>query len=314
MCKVSIIVPVYNVEKYLNKCIENIINQSYENIEIILIDDGSTDKSGKICDEYSLKDSRIKVIHKENGGLSEARNYGIDAATGDYLLFVDSDDYIDIDLIKKLNQYMEKKIDVIKFKMVKVDENGKEIEKIGGPTFDELTGEEAFRRLAFSDHLLECACIYLFKRELIINNNLKFAIGAEHEDFALTPLIIISAKNIVSVDNYGYYYVQSDNSITRNSDYNRTLKRFNDSLMHYDNMIKFIENHNISSKTKKDIKTYYTNSIILKLLELNKQDRKIYTSKIKSRKMIKNIQVHNIKQLIKKLILIINIEWYLKLK
>lgn len=314
MYKVSVIVPVYNVEKYLNKCIESIIKQSYENIEIILVDDGSTDKSGKICDEYSLKDSRIKVIHKENGGLSDARNYGIDAATGDYLLFVDSDDYIDIDLIKNVNQYMNKQIDVIKFKMVKIDDNGKEIEKIDGPVFDELTGEEAFSTLVFNDYLLECACIYLFKRELIINNNFKFAVGAEHEDFGLTPLVIISAKNMASVNNYGYYYVQSDNSITRNSDYNRTLKRFNDSLMHYDNMIQFLKNHNISNETKRNIKTYYTNSIILKLLELNKQDRKIYASKIKSRKMIKNIQVHNIKQFIKKLILIINIEWYLKLK
>ncbi len=90
--KISIIVPVYNVEKYLKECIESILSQTYKNIEIILIDDGSTDNSGKICDEYLKKDSRVKVIHKENGGLSDARNTGIEIASGKYIGFVDSDD------------------------------------------------------------------------------------------------------------------------------------------------------------------------------------------------------------------------------
>lgn len=314
MYKVSIIVPVYNVEKYLNRCIDSIIKQTFENIEIILVDDGSTDNSGKICDEYALKDYRIKVIHKTNGGLSEARNYGLDIATGDYLLFVDSDDYIDVNLIKNLEQYMDKQLDVIKFKIIRVDEYGKEIKKVDGPIFEKISGEKAFKKLVFKDELLECACIYLFKRELIVNSNFKFAVGVEHEDFGLIPLIIISAKSMASVNNYGYCYVQSNNSITRNSNYSRTLKKFNDSLMHYDNMINFIKNHNISKETEQDIKTYYTNSIILKLVELNKQDRTIYINKIKSRRMIKNIQVHNLRQFIKKLILKISIEWYLKLK
>lgn len=314
MCKVSIIVPVYNVEKYLNRCIDSIIKQTFENIEIILVDDGSTDNSSKICDEYALKDHRIKVIHKANGGLSEARNYGIDVATGDYLLFVDSDDYIDVNLIKNLEQYMDNQLDVIKFKIIRVDEYGKEIKKVDGPIFEELSGEKAFKELVFHDELLECACVYLFKKSLIINNNFKFALGAEHEDFGLIPLIIITAKSMVSVDNYGYYYVQSNNSITRNQNYDRTLKRFNDSLIHYDNMINFIEGQNISKKTREDIKTYYTNAIILKLAELKKQDITIYIKRIKSRKMIKNIQVHNLKQFIKKLILMINIKWYLKFK
>lgn len=314
MCKVSIVVPVYNVEKYINRCIESIINQTYKNIEIILVDDGSTDSSGEICDKYSEKDSRIKVIHKQNGGLSDARNSGIDIATGDYLLFVDSDDYIDINLIKNMQQYMDKNIDLIKFKMIAVDETGKELYKVGGPIFEELTGENAFSKLVYEDNLLECACIYLFKKDMIINKNFKFTISTEHEDFGLIPLIIISAKNIASTNYYGYYYVQSSNSITRNSEYVRTLKKFNDSLFHYDNMLKFIKIHNISSKIQRDIKTYYTNSIILKLKELNKQDRNMYISEIKRRKMIRNIQPNNFKQFIKKVILLINVNWYLKLK
>ena len=95
---ISVIVPVYNVEEYVEKCVLSIINQTYKNLEIILVDDGSTDNSGKICDEIAIKDNRIKVIHKKNGGLSDARNVGIDIAKGDYLGFVDSDDYIDPDM------------------------------------------------------------------------------------------------------------------------------------------------------------------------------------------------------------------------
>ena len=99
---ISVIVPIYNVEKYLNKCIDSIINQKYKNLEIILVDDGSPDNSGKICDEYSKKDNRIKVIHKENGGVSSARNVGINNATGNWISFIDSDDWIEEDYINNL--------------------------------------------------------------------------------------------------------------------------------------------------------------------------------------------------------------------
>ena len=102
--KVSIIVPVYNVEKYIEKCLNSLISQSYRNIEIILIDDGSKDNSGKICDKYKKKDPRIKVIHKENAGVSEARNSGIQKATGKYLCFVDADDFVMNDYIKYLHK------------------------------------------------------------------------------------------------------------------------------------------------------------------------------------------------------------------
>ena len=100
--KISVIVPVYNVEKYIGECIKSIINQDYENIEIILVDDGSNDKSGEICDEYTLKDKRVKVIHKENGGVSSARNRGIESSTGEYIAFVDGDDYVTKDYVSYL--------------------------------------------------------------------------------------------------------------------------------------------------------------------------------------------------------------------
>ncbi|MBQ5852329.1 MAG: glycosyltransferase family 2 protein, partial [Lachnospiraceae bacterium] len=99
---ISIVVPVYNVEKYLERCVDSLINQTYENIEILLIDDGSKDNSGQMCDEYANKDSRITVYHKENGGLSDARNYGMDRAKGEYIIFIDSDDYVEPNMMEFL--------------------------------------------------------------------------------------------------------------------------------------------------------------------------------------------------------------------
>ena len=98
----SIIVPIYNVEQYIDKCIQSILNQTYQNLEIILVDDGATDRSGSIADSYAAKDKRIKVFHKENGGISDARNYGLDHVTGDYILFVDSDDFIENTMCERL--------------------------------------------------------------------------------------------------------------------------------------------------------------------------------------------------------------------
>lgn len=108
--KISIIVPVYKVEQYLERCVKSLINQTYKNIEIILVDDGSPDQCPKMCDDYASEDSRIKVIHKKNGGLSDARNAGLDAATGEFIAFVDSDDWVEIDFIETLCKMQKKKM------------------------------------------------------------------------------------------------------------------------------------------------------------------------------------------------------------
>ena len=124
MCEVSVIIPVYNVENYVKKCIDSVINQTYTNIEIILVDDGSTDSCGSICKEYSLRDNRILVIHKKNGGLSEARNVGLSYAKGNYILFVDGDDYIEKNMIEKLyNTILSNDSDMALCNFFYVDEN-----------------------------------------------------------------------------------------------------------------------------------------------------------------------------------------------
>jgi hypothetical protein len=194
-----------------------------------------------------------------------------------------------------------------------VDKDGYIINKINGPTFDSLNGEEAFSKLCFEDILIDSPCLYMMKKELFEKNpNLRFTKNLYHEDFELMPLVLVHAKSVISTDIYGYYYVQSDGSIMRTKDIEKNIKKANDKLLHYDNMLKNIEF--LKDKTKEDIKKYYTNTIILTVEELQGEERKKYIKQIKKRKMLKNIKAKNLKQLIKKVVLNININWYLKLR
>ena len=128
--EISVIIPIYNVEKYLEKCIDSVLAQTYRNIEIILVDDGSTDKCADICDSYLKKDSRVKVIHKVNGGLSSARNAGLDIAEGDFISFVDSDDFIEKEMLEKLYEaLMEADADMAVCNFRWIDTNGARIAK-----------------------------------------------------------------------------------------------------------------------------------------------------------------------------------------
>jgi len=314
MNKVSIIIPVYNAEEHIRRCIESVLLQKIENYEILIINDGSIDKSEEIIKEYVNKYDKVKYYSKENSGVADTRNFGIKEATGKYILFLDGDDYIDKNLLADLQKYIDEDIDLIKFKLKKVDLKGNEIEKIDGPIFNKISGEDGFNKLYATDVLLDSPCLYLIKKELFIKNNLWFKINTYHEDFGLIPLIILKAKKMVSINKYYYNYVQCDNSIVRNNDYSKTLKRVYDTLIHYDNMLDYLENNDFNKKTKENMKSYYTNAIILKTEELNKNDQKNFIKEIKKRHMLQNIKVKNIKQLFKKLLLLIDVRLYLKLK
>ncbi len=209
---------------------------------------------------------------------------------------------------------MNKNIDMIKFKMKMVDLQGNEIQKIEGPVFDTRSGQDAFNELFYQDKLIDQLCIYLMKREYIASNNYKFVKGAYHEDFGLIPIMIANAKSVISTNFYGYYYVQSENSIMRNTDHSKTIKKMNDSFMYYDNMLETIKKLDITKKTKDNIKLFYTNSILIKIEELNKEDRNLFLTEFKKRQMTKNIKIKSLKQLIKRLILAINVNWYFKIR
>lgn len=317
MAKVSVIVPVYNTGKYVERCLDSLMEQTIKDeIEIIVINDGSTDNSGEIVKKYIQKQENrqiIKYYEKENEGIAKTRNYGIEKATGEYILFVDSDDYIDARLIEKLKPYLEKQIELIKFKLQRVDENGKILEKVNGPIFEKKTGEEAFNEMYSQDILLDSPCVYLIKKELFTKNNFQFK-QTYHEDFGLIPIILLVAKSVASVNEYLYNYVQVGNSITRNEDYQKTIRKMEDCMAHYDNMVTTVEKLAVGKKAKENIKIYYTNAILLKLKELNEKERQEYIEKIKARKFSKNIKARNVKQWIKKIILMIDVNLYLKMR
>lgn len=184
--KVSVVVPIYNVENYLEECIESILNQTYSNIEVILIDDGSTDGSGALCDEYKKKDKRIYVLHKKNGGLSDARNMGIDNAKGEYITFVDSDDIIARDMIEYLlcllNTY---KADMAVCQCDYVDENSKLIKNISNVKKTCVSGiEECLKTLLVDSGLNTVAWGKIYKTDYF--KNVRYPIGKYHEDIYTT--------------------------------------------------------------------------------------------------------------------------------
>lgn len=210
---ISIIVPVYNVEKYLNECLESIVNQTYENLEIILVDDGSSDNSGKICDEFALKDSRIKVIHKKNGGLSSARNSGIDIANGEYLSFIDSDDMVDRNFILTLFSLIQKsslELSSVGFKAFFKSEN---LDELPDKSYEKIiSDEEYFKNIFIGNDDFRCAsCKFLFHKSLFENS--RFPVGELYEDVAIFGEIMVRAKKVIMSDERLYFYRMRDGSI-----------------------------------------------------------------------------------------------------
>ena len=315
MPKISVIVPVYNTEKYIEKCLDSIISQDMKDIEVIVVNDGSTDNSEEIIKKYVEQyPDKVKLYTQVNGGLSSARNYGISKATGKYLCFVDSDDYIAKNLFDELDTFISDDVDLIKYKCIKVDENGEQIEKVNGPVFAKKNGNEAFNELYSQDVLMEAVWLYLCKREFWERNNFQFPVNKFHEDWAVVPIMVISANAVVSTGIYGYCYVQSSNSITRDNDDEKIKTRVYDMLEHYDNLVKKISEVEIDSLTLDNYKIYMSNCLILKLKELPEKYHKEYIQELKQRRIVDNIKARNIKQLIKKILLKINVKLYLKIR
>lgn len=208
---VSIIVPVFRVEEYLKRCIESMINQTYKNIEIILVDDGSDDNCPKICDEYSKKDQRITVIHKQNGGLSDARNFGIKKSKGEYITFVDSDDTIEPDYIEcLLNTLIKNNADIsICGYMVKYD-NGKNIPNANGKKLV-LNSKETLENMLYQEDFNVASWAKLYKRNLF--DKIEFPVGKIHEDAFTTYKLVLKSKTIACDLKPLYNYMIRSNSI-----------------------------------------------------------------------------------------------------
>lgn len=205
----SIIVPVFNNDKYLEICLNSILNQTYTNFEIICINDGSNDKSGEICDRFSVKDSRVKVIHQENKGVSSVRNLGVSISKGNYICFVDSDDYIDSNLLEDLNNVIkEKKSDIIMFGWNSVFGGEKKEHKLQCINIDKI------KEKILLDDWPSYACNKCFKKSFI--KKYKFPTGQTHEDLFLIPTMVMATDKInILTKSYYFYNKNNLHSITK---------------------------------------------------------------------------------------------------
>lgn len=212
MAKISVVVPVYNVEKYIHKCLDSILSQTMEDMEIILVDDGATDNSGQICDEYQKKDARIKVIHKTNGGLSDARNAGTKEATGEYIIYIDSDDYIKETMIEKLYGLMTKyNPDVAVCGVYNVYANGQKPQCDVLEEF-ECSNVEAFAHLMVGQKIPGGIWNKMIKRE--IAEKIDFPVGKLYEDAFYSTILMQKVKRVAVTTEPMYYYFHRKGSIT----------------------------------------------------------------------------------------------------
>lgn len=238
--KLSIIVPIYKVEQYLAKCVDSLLNQDLlpEEYEIVLVDDGSPDRCGEICDEYAAKFANIKVVHRANGGLSAARNSGIEVAQGQYIQFVDSDDYLEPNVLKTLVARMETdNLDILRFDYQNVNEHYEVFDpnKEGKRYVDYR--DEVCDGLFFLTNRLGLGCYawqFIIKREMLAS--CRFKEGIYFEDTEWTPRLLLKAKRVTSTDLMVYNYLMREGSITQSVDEKKKRKVLNDKFLLVDAM------------------------------------------------------------------------------
>lgn len=286
---ISVIVPVYNVEQYLDKCINSILNQTYKNIEVILVDDGSPDNCGKVCDEYSKMDSRIKVIHKENGGLSDARNVGIDNANGKYICFVDSDDYIENRYIELLYRAIkENNVDIAQCGINKISNDEIFIENIGYKKNEVKSSKKMLEDLYTTnwENILVWNKMYLKQ----IFEDVRFPKGKIHEDEFTTHKVLYKVEKISIVDSYLYNYRQNEDSITGKK---FNLKRL-DILEAIESRLDFFQKNKENELYKLTLENYLA---VLRNMYINVE--KYISDSTKIKKELKNKYMEKCKILLK---------------
>ena len=220
LIKISVIIPVYNAEQYIDECIESVLSQTYSNLEVILVDDGSPDNCPKICDDYTIRDGRIKVIHKSNGGLSSARNVGMKEVTGDYFIFLDSDDYWKDSFFLEniVKQKLNNNPDLVIFGYTK-DKKLLENYKRNFSLENEIcckSKSDTLHKLLVYDKLQSSACNKIFSSRLLEKTDFQFFEGIYSEDIDWIARVIIESERISYYDDYIYYYRENNSSITHN--------------------------------------------------------------------------------------------------
>ncbi|MCK9155336.1 MAG: glycosyltransferase [Paludibacteraceae bacterium] len=242
---ISIVVPVYNVEAYLDRCVQSVEQQSYQNWELLLIDDGSSDRSAEICDNWNQKDSRIRVFHKRNGGVSSARNSGLDNAKGDYLMFVDADDWLSADALQQCETLVEKdKLDALLFGWNSASSNS-DLNAINVKETEICDFEQFFDSTVISGNLWLC----FFRRDIIEQNSLHFNEKMKYaEDQLFLYSYLTFCERIKSSNLHLYYYYNRPGSAMNNMNYSalaESMLLYDQSKVKYPKISRFVDRHNL---------------------------------------------------------------------
>lgn len=243
-CLISIIVPIYNPGKYLYKCLESLVNQTKKNYEVVLVDDGSTDGSEKICKEYCQNYDNFHYFYKENTGVSDTRNFGIEKSCGEYITFVDSDDYIDEKYTEKAEKIIKQNYEMIIFNLVNVKGENKE-----NVVFMECSQDVTCPKVLdkyFKTYYLSSSCKILYKKSMIISNNILFKKDLNYgEDMLFSIVAYVNSKKTYYLNYCGYYYMINENSATQTDNIEKRKKHCIDNLELYRQIGMLLEEKNV---------------------------------------------------------------------
>lgn len=285
--KYTIIITVYNKEKYLKKCIDSVCTQTFNKYEVIIVNDGSTDNSDKIIKECKYK-YKFKYYSKKNTGVSDTRNYAIKKVRTKYFMFVDADDYLDKNILKEIDKYDN--YDLLSFNAIMLDKDYNFIENMHRPKFEGL-GEDLLVKFLDEKCNFGVPWGYVYETEWFKKNKFEYPYGMILEDYYLTPFIIMDSKKTISLDYVGYYYVEDTNSIMNNK---KNVPKIMESLLVHSNaMMKRVDEGNYKEFTKKTLKSYIAGSLMNSVDKVSGKERKEFIKKLK--------QMHICKYLVKPL-------------
>ena len=293
--KYSIIIPVYNVEKYLRKCLDSVVHQTYKEYEVIIVCDKCIDNSEKIVDEY-VKEYKWQKIYEENTGLAKARNIGIAKAKGDYLVFLDGDDYIKADFLKTINNSLDDEPDILRFQVQ--DRIDNQIIRHDEKGFKMMNGPEAFKKI-IKYHYIENAWAYCYKKTFWQKHKFKYMDGCIAEDYGLTPIIIATSTKVKSISYIGYNYVKRNDSLMSSNDYEKKIKKMEDMLK----QAEFEKNILKEIKDNEAFISFLNNSLIYYSTRLKYKDYKKYNKILKRNNCFSHLKEKGIKKAIKKFLI-----------
>lgn len=305
MPKFSVIIPVYNVEDYIVDCLDSIRKQTFQDIQVIILNDGSTDNSYEIIQSYLSKYKlSYELYTKENEGLSRTRNIGSQYAKGEYLYFLDSDDFIESTFFEKVNEcILQYPSDMIKIPKKNFNHGEKEAYCIDHyDNVYQMKGEDFFKYCRKQHLMLDSACLYVIKTQFWKFNNFQFAVGKTHEDSGLLPYVLMCASTISSINNVYYNYRQRPNSITTNNFERKNMKEVETYMYHYKFLINKLSSLNISSISRKYYIQYVSDAVLGHYLKLTAKERKnISIRKQEIRNILEKYPIINYRGAIKKL-------------